>query len=107
MPRASANRPTPAYNKEDYRSAIELYRSSIENEGRSSDIYYNLANAYYRADKLGMAVVNYERAPKSSTRLIPTPAPILNLCEAVFRIARRTIRHFVECASLAPFVDEG
>ncbi len=53
-----------AYNKEDYRSAIELYRSSIENEGRSSDIYYNLANAYYRADKLGMAVVNYERALK-------------------------------------------
>lgn len=53
-----------AYNKEDYRSAIELYRSSIDNEGQSSDIYYNLANAYYRADKLGMAVVNYERALK-------------------------------------------
>lgn len=57
-----------AYNKEDYRRAVELYQSSIENEGRSSDIYYNLGNAYYRADKPGKAVVNYERA----LRLDPT-----------------------------------
>ncbi|MDE6206788.1 MAG: tetratricopeptide repeat protein, partial [Muribaculaceae bacterium] len=28
----------------------------------SSDIYYNLGNAYFRNDKPGMAVVNYERA---------------------------------------------
>ena len=57
-----------AYNAEDYRAAIELYKESIAKEGISSQIYYNLGNAYYRADKPGMAVVNYERA----LRLDPT-----------------------------------
>lgn len=51
-----------AYNAENYREAIELYNLSIAKEGRSSDIYYNLGNAYYRADKLGQAVLSYERA---------------------------------------------
>lgn len=51
-----------AYNAEDYSRAIALYNESIEKEGRSADVYYNLGNAYYRADKPGMAVVSYERA---------------------------------------------
>ena len=57
-----------AYNAENYPEAISLYKQSIEREGRSDDIYYNLGNAYYRADKPGMAVLNYERA----LRLNPT-----------------------------------
>lgn len=51
-----------AYNAENYKEAIELYNKSIAEEGRSSDIYYNLGNAYFRADKLGQAVLSYERA---------------------------------------------
>lgn len=51
-----------AYNKEDYRSAVDLYTQSIANEGVSSTAYYNLGNAYYRIGNLGKAVVNYERA---------------------------------------------
>ena len=51
-----------AYNAEDYKLAIDLYHKSIAEEGRSADIFYNRANAYYRSDKLGKAVVNYERA---------------------------------------------
>lgn len=35
-----------AYNAEDYRLAIELYNKSLAEEGRSSEIYYNLGNAY-------------------------------------------------------------
>jgi len=57
-----------AYNAEDYRLAIELYNKSIAEEGKSSDILYNLGNAYYRADKPGKAVVYYQRA----LRLDPT-----------------------------------
>lgn len=53
-----------AYNAEDYRTAIDLYNSSIRNEGHSSDIYYNLGNAYYRNGNLGKAVISYERALK-------------------------------------------
>lgn len=51
-----------AYNAEDYRLAIDLYNKSIAEEGKSSDIFFNLGNAYYRADKPGKAVVNYSRA---------------------------------------------
>lgn len=51
-----------AYNAENYKEAIQLYNKSIAEEGRSSDIYYNLGNAYFRADRLGQAVLNYERA---------------------------------------------
>ncbi|MBD5232568.1 MAG: tetratricopeptide repeat protein [Bacteroidales bacterium] len=51
-----------AYNKENYREAIELYNKSIAQEGRSATIYYNLGNAYFRNDNLGKAVVSYERA---------------------------------------------
>lgn len=57
-----------AYNAEDYSAAIGLYKQSIQEEGQSSDVYYNLGNAYYRADKLGNAVISYERA----LRLDPT-----------------------------------
>lgn len=53
-----------AYNKENYRLAIELYNRSIAEEGQSSTAYYNLGNAYYRNDNLGKAVVSYERALK-------------------------------------------
>lgn len=53
-----------AYNKDDYRQAVELYTRSLATDGVSADVYYNLGNAYYRSDKLGMAVVCYERALK-------------------------------------------
>lgn len=59
-----------AYNKENYREAIDLYLQSIATEGKSSTAYYNLGNAYFRNDNLGKAVVYYERA----LRLDPTNA---------------------------------
>ena len=53
-----------AYNKENYRLAIELYHQSIAQDGVNAAVYYNLGNAYYRADKLGQAVLCYERSLK-------------------------------------------
>ncbi|MDE6465007.1 MAG: tetratricopeptide repeat protein [Muribaculaceae bacterium] len=51
-----------AYNREDYRSAIELYNQAIRTDGPGTDVYYNLGNAYFRNDNPGKAVVAYERA---------------------------------------------
>ena len=51
-----------AYNREDYRAAIDLYRAAIAADGPSTVVYYNLGNAYYRNDNIGKAVVAYERA---------------------------------------------
>lgn len=60
----TAQRADSAYNAENYRQAIELYQQAIAADGVSSDIYYNLGNAYYRNDMPGKAVLNYERALK-------------------------------------------
>lgn len=51
-----------AYGADDFSSAVALYKKAIEQLGPSSDRYYNLGNAYYRADSLGLAIVCYERA---------------------------------------------
>ena len=51
-----------AYNKEEYRQAIDLYNQSIQEEGVSADVYYNLGNAHFRNDNTGKAILNYERA---------------------------------------------
>lgn len=51
-----------AYAADKYNEAIELYNKAIEKEGISSDLYYNLGNAYYKSGFLGKAVVCYERA---------------------------------------------
>lgn len=53
-----------AYNHEDFAQAVRLYHQVIADEGISPELYYNLANSYYRIGKLGQAVIYYERALK-------------------------------------------
>lgn len=50
-----------AYAAGRYQDAIKGYESLLK-QGVSADIYYNLGNAYYRADEITRAVLNYERA---------------------------------------------
>ena len=51
-----------AYEKGDYMSAISGYESLVAQGRESSSLYYNLANAYFKAGKPGLAILNYERA---------------------------------------------
>ncbi|MDE5972206.1 MAG: tetratricopeptide repeat protein, partial [Muribaculaceae bacterium] len=51
-----------AYISDDFTRAITLYSAAIDSLGPSAERYYNLGNAYFRADKPGMAIVSYERA---------------------------------------------
>ncbi|MDE5900928.1 MAG: tetratricopeptide repeat protein [Muribaculaceae bacterium] len=51
-----------AYISDDFTRAITLYGAAIDSLGPSAERYYNLGNAYFRADKPGMAIVSYERA---------------------------------------------
>lgn len=51
-----------AYQQEDYEKAVELYENILNSYGESSEIYYNLGNAYYKLGKTAPAVLNYERA---------------------------------------------
>lgn len=52
------------YMCNEYHLAIKTYEDAINKFGASSDMYYNLGNAYYKADNLGKAILNYERALK-------------------------------------------
>lgn len=51
-----------AYIKGDYPVAISIYENLLENDKESAEIYYNLANAYYKSDNIAKAILNYERA---------------------------------------------
>ena len=53
-----------AYLNNDYFTAVKIYEDIIVSEGKSSELYYNLGNAYYRLGKLGKSIINYERALK-------------------------------------------
>lgn len=55
-----------AYRDQDFKKSIELYEEvvaqGISQNKESAQVYYNLANAYFRNDQLGKAILNYERA---------------------------------------------
>ena len=50
------------YQQEKYQEAIDNYLK-VEKQGkRSADFYYNLANAYYKSNKVAPAIYYYEKA---------------------------------------------
>lgn len=51
-----------AYANGDYKTAISLYQSVLDSANRSTEVYYNLGNAYYKDNEIGLAILNYERA---------------------------------------------
>lgn len=51
-----------AYDDENYSLAIELYESVLQKNGDSQSVYYNLGNAYFKANKIAESILNYERA---------------------------------------------
>ena len=50
------------YNKGSYIEAINNYKVIINNDFHSAELYYNLANAYYRLDSIASSVYYYEKA---------------------------------------------
>lgn len=56
------------YEKGQYKDAINIYESLVSQKQINSALYYNLANAYYKTQSLGKAVLNYERALRLSPR---------------------------------------
>lgn len=51
-----------AYEHENYKAAIQFYEQAASTDGVSSDLYYNLGNAYYRTGNLAQSILAYERA---------------------------------------------
>lgn len=50
------------YAAKQYKDAAQKYEEILQNEGFSAELYYNLGNAYYKSNEVGLAILNYERA---------------------------------------------
>ncbi len=58
------------YQKGNYEEAIAAYESILNSKKESAELYFNLANCYYKLNKVAPAIYNYEKAlvlnPKDS-----------------------------------------
>ncbi|WP_299054449.1 tetratricopeptide repeat protein [uncultured Polaribacter sp.] len=52
------------YKNGDYKNAIEAYKNIASKELVSSELFYNLGNAYYKINKVGPAIYYYEKGLK-------------------------------------------
>jgi tetratricopeptide (TPR) repeat protein len=57
-----------AYMKKDYDRAIAIYEEVSQGKYLSGDLFYNLANAYYKSGNFPFAILNYEKALKFEPR---------------------------------------
>ncbi len=56
------------YDEGEFAEAVQSFQSLVEAGVRSSAVYYNLGNSYFRLGEIGRAVVNYRRALVLSPR---------------------------------------
>lgn len=54
------------YKTNNYDSAIELYEKLVSQGTESPELYYNLGNSYFRVGKLGLSILNLEKAYRLS-----------------------------------------
>jgi len=50
------------YSKGDYSAASELYEQVLKTDQVAPELYFNLANSYYKMNETGRSILNYERA---------------------------------------------
>ncbi|NDJ00006.1 tetratricopeptide repeat protein [Flavobacterium sp. LaA7.5] len=50
------------YKDGKYSEAVKKYQSILDNGEQSAEVYFNLANAYYKMDAVAPAIYNYEKA---------------------------------------------
>lgn len=53
---------TQLYQQKQYDSAAAYFEKIAVQKPGKAEVYYNLGNAYYRMNKVGLAVLNYQRA---------------------------------------------
>ncbi len=51
-----------AYQAENFEQAVSLYDSVLNGGQESANLYYNLANSWFKLGKIGPSILNYERA---------------------------------------------
>lgn len=81
-----------AYNGGDYDTAIEYYTTILSGDRHSADLYYNLANAYFKREQIALALLNYNRA----LRLRPGDEDIRHNLEYAEQSTRDSIEEIPE-----------
>ena len=61
-----------AYKDGQYEQAAQIYEQILASGIESGPLYFNLANGYFKQNKLGLAILNYERA----RRLLPRDSDV-------------------------------
>lgn len=56
------------YSEGEYRQAAELYEQLLEEKGVAPELFYNLGNAYFKSNEVGLSILNYERALRLNPR---------------------------------------
>lgn len=54
------------YRKGDYEKALSIYEQILNNGYVSSELYYNIGNAYHKLENIPAAILYYERAKRLS-----------------------------------------
>ena len=62
------------YNEGGYATAVQAYENILNNGLHSAEVYYNLANCYYKQNNVGHSIYYYEKA----LALKPKDKSILN-----------------------------
>ncbi|MEZ4796859.1 MAG: tetratricopeptide repeat protein [Flavobacteriaceae bacterium] len=62
------------YNEGKFQEAITVYESILDNKVHSPELYYNLANSYYKLNRVAPSIYYYEKA----LLLAPNDADITN-----------------------------
>ena len=82
-----------AYLKGDFEAAAAAYETLIAEGIEDADVFLNLGNAYFRLNRLGLAIVNYERALHLEPGLEDASE---NLALAVMRTRQKLAKHVPE-----------
>ncbi|MEJ6694255.1 MAG: tetratricopeptide repeat protein [Chitinophagales bacterium] len=53
-----------AYEGGNYKEAISKYAAILETSSNVVEVYFNMANAYYRMDELGLSILYFEKVLK-------------------------------------------
>ena len=61
---ASMQNGNTLYQNGNYEGAVEAYEKVLDLGYESAALYYNLGNSYFRLNKLGRSILNYEKALK-------------------------------------------
>jgi tetratricopeptide (TPR) repeat protein len=65
-PTALLDSANSSYSKGDFEKSAQYYEGILSLGYESPEVYFNLGNAYYKSDRIGLSVLNYERAKKLS-----------------------------------------